>query len=251
MSNLTMIKFLLLNINGEYLPQTRVDKPHSHPEWQFDYIAEGEVLLTTFGKPLHLKKGEAAISPPDYPHELQWLKKTRISSIHFFWDEKPDIDYCKPAYITAGTISQNLLDDFLKYGQYTDKSSINNAACYFHILLSRLFKLSKADSNRKLTLKDITLKEFEENKYQPLKIPELAEKCKLSVNHFIRKFKAETGSTPANFILQCRIARACELIRHSDANLTNIAYTLGFADLYTFSKAFKKIVGVAPSRFEE
>lgn len=112
--------------------------------------------------------------------------------------------------------------------------------------MSRYFKNSCADSSAVNSLKDAVLRLLEKNNFQPAPVSEAAKFCRMSVNHFIRMFKAETGETPARFIAGVRMKRAMELMRQSEMNLTGIAMTLGFPDLYSFSKAFKRSTGMTP-----
>ncbi len=64
-----------------------------------------------------------------------------------------------------------------------------------------------------------------------------------------RKLKAVTGWSVNGLIREIRIREALKLLRHSEKNISEIAYQLGFSDPLYFSKYFKKEVGVAPQHY--
>ncbi|WP_297334471.1 AraC family transcriptional regulator [Flavobacterium sp.] len=79
----------------------------------------------------------------------------------------------------------------------------------------------------------------------------LAEEAKISSYHFIRLFKKAFGLSPYQYILKKRLSFADELLKEG-SSVTETAYLSGFADIASFSKAYKKQYGVAPTfRFKQ
>jgi AraC-like DNA-binding protein len=79
----------------------------------------------------------------------------------------------------------------------------------------------------------------------------LARKAHISREHFCRVFKARFGQSPMAYKQERRIAAACNLLRSTSLQCKEIANRLGYADMYTFSRAFKKIVGRSPRSFRQ
>jgi len=67
--------------------------------------------------------------------------------------------------------------------------------------------------------------------------------------HFIRSFKALTGLTPYQYVLQLRIEKAKDLLGNTAATVTEISYSLGFSSASQFYRAFLKSVGMTPETF--
>lgn len=86
-----------------------------------------------------------------------------------------------------------------------------------------------------------------ENLRAPLDVGLLAEVAGLSRNYLARRFKARFGMTMLRYVLECRIARARELIETTDAPIQSIAAQVGIADLQRFNKAFRRVTGSSPS----
>ena len=54
-------------------PATRPDPPHSHPNEQITYVAEGELFLFLGEEKHHLSPGDVFLVPPDLPHCIQTI----------------------------------------------------------------------------------------------------------------------------------------------------------------------------------
>ncbi|MEO6612398.1 MAG: helix-turn-helix domain-containing protein [Chitinophagaceae bacterium] len=81
-------------------------------------------------------------------------------------------------------------------------------------------------------------------------IKEIARHCMMSEFHFFRSFRNAFGQTPYNYLLERRLNHAKTLLAGKNKPLTEIASLCGFADLFTFSKAFKRKFGTAPSFYQ-
>lgn len=81
-----------------------------------------------------------------------------------------------------------------------------------------------------------------------ININSLAREANLSAFHFSRSFKNAFGISPYQYVLNRRLDRSVELLKSGDFMLTEIAYQVGFNDIYSFSKSFKKRFNTCPSR---
>ena len=77
----------------------------------------------------------------------------------------------------------------------------------------------------------------------------LAAQAGLSVEAFIRWFKAATGRTPAAFVAERRIREACRRLAFSDDSIEEVAAAVGFANRHHFSRVFKQHAGCGPAQF--
>lgn len=78
------------------------------------------------------------------------------------------------------------------------------------------------------------------------RVADLARRSGYTLDHFIRLFRSVRGMTPGEYIIQCRIKAAAELLRFSAHGVGEIAALLGYCDVYAFSKQFRQRMGVAP-----
>lgn len=90
---------------------------------------------------------------------------------------------------------------------------------------------------------------LEENFSVRVDINTLAKKVALSKFHFSRSFKSVFGLSPHQFILNKRLEKSAQLIIEGKLMITDIACQVGFSDIYSFSKSFKKRFNACPSSF--
>jgi len=85
----------------------------------------------------------------------------------------------------------------------------------------------------------------------PLSIHELAGDAAMSPYHFLRTFRRVAGTTPHQFILRTRLQDAAVGLRQSSQTILDIALDAGFADLSTFNRRFRSIMGMTPSAYRQ
>jgi AraC family transcriptional activator of pobA len=76
-----------------------------------------------------------------------------------------------------------------------------------------------------------------------------ADRLAIHVNHLNKVLKEVTGNTTTQIIGKRILQEAKILLRQTNWNLSEIAYTLGFDDLAHFSNFFKKQTSAAPGAF--
>jgi AraC family transcriptional regulator len=82
-----------------------------------------------------------------------------------------------------------------------------------------------------------------------LSLQALANESGYSRVHFVRMFKAATGSSPHNYLLNLKLERARELLKNPSMPLIDIALDCGFSSHSHMSRLFHKFVGVTPSAY--
>jgi AraC family transcriptional regulator len=78
-------------------------------------------------------------------------------------------------------------------------------------------------------------------------IEELASSCMMSPFHFSRAFKHLFKVAPYQYVISSRLQKARELMKNGALSMGEIALLTGFADISSFSKAFRKKYGQPPS----
>ncbi len=96
------------------------------------------------------------------------------------------------------------------------------------------------------------LHQYVEQSYsEPISLGRAAGIAALESSYFSTYFRAKVGITFTDWLRQVRIRKATELIEASDFSITEVAYEVGFADLTTFGRAFKKHTRMTPSEFKK
>jgi signal transduction histidine kinase/ligand-binding sensor domain-containing protein/DNA-binding response OmpR family regulator len=80
-------------------------------------------------------------------------------------------------------------------------------------------------------------------------VEELAHKLHMSRMQLYRKTKSLTAKTPSEIIREFRLQRAGDLLKTKRYNIADVTYQVGYNDLKTFRRQFKKFYGVTPSEY--
>ena len=84
---------------------------------------------------------------------------------------------------------------------------------------------------------------------RPWTLESLARAVGLSRTALAQKFRAALGDTPLNYLRLLRMQQAMRLLTESTRPLDAVATEVGYQDAFSFSKVFKRTVGVAPRDF--
>jgi AraC family transcriptional regulator len=88
---------------------------------------------------------------------------------------------------------------------------------------------------------------IENNLHQPLSLESVANVFNMSKYYFHRLFSAMMGCSLNNYILSRRLNTSLHFIQSVDISLTDISYQLNFGTPSSFTRAFKRQYGIAPS----
>lgn len=74
----------------------------------------------------------------------------------------------------------------------------------------------------------------------------------LSRTYMFTKIKGLTGQSPNEFIASVRLKESVAyMVNHPDANVTDVAFALGFGSTSYFIKCFKEMYGVTPNKYRQ
>lgn len=85
--------------------------------------------------------------------------------------------------------------------------------------------------------------------HRPLAVEELAAAAGLRPQPFIRAFRRAYGTTPAQFVIERRVARACRLLLDTGLDLPAVARACGFPDRHYLTRRFTRAMGVGPAAY--
>ena len=87
--------------------------------------------------------------------------------------------------------------------------------------------------------------------HQKICIPDIAEALGVSESHLSRIFKKETGESIQKYSMHMRIERAENLLKYSEASLTEISGYLCFSSQSHFGKVFKVYKNMTPKQYRD
>ena len=90
-----------------------------------------------------------------------------------------------------------------------------------------------------------------ENVGEDLTVTSLAARIFMSERSFARKFKEETGSTPAHYVEMARLQAARVALEQSASNVDAIALETGFGNAERMRRSFQRHLGVSATDYRE
>ncbi len=88
-----------------------------------------------------------------------------------------------------------------------------------------------------------------ENYAEPMSIAAVAARVNMSESSFSRYFSKATESTFTAFVNRVRVHKACELLMHSENQISSICYAVGYNNVANFNRRFREVKGITPTEF--
>ena len=108
-------------------------------------------------------------------------------------------------------------------------------------------KIEKLEADRLNKIFQHTSNNFQKK----ITLTEIASVANLSAKAFCRYFKSKTRKTYYDFLLEVRVAHACNLLLEKDMTIYEVCYDSGFNNLSNFNRYFKKIMSKTPLEFKK
>lgn len=85
--------------------------------------------------------------------------------------------------------------------------------------------------------------------YATVKVSDVARSIGINRSYLTSIFKKKTGFSPQEYLLQCRLNAARDLLLNTDHSVQEVARQVGYENPLTFSKMFKNAYGVSPRNY--
>ncbi|HZF67902.1 MAG TPA: helix-turn-helix domain-containing protein, partial [Gemmatirosa sp.] len=89
------------------------------------------------------------------------------------------------------------------------------------------------------------------NLAEPLTVEAMARHAHASVRHFARRFRAETGTTPLQWLVQQRVLLARRLLETTELTVEQVAARAGFGSALSLRQHFQRETLVAPRAYRQ
>ena len=184
-----------------------------------------------------------------YEVTLEGESSTVISMDFEFEDEPPMTPFCLNIGNYAGIAS--LMSDAEQC--YRTRKVGFEAECmaYFYKVIATLIRFDSETLLPSAYKKIESAVNYLHEHYTDtnFRISTLSEIAGINPKYFGILFHKKFGQTPKEYSLSLRIERAKELLCAEKCDIADVAISLGFSDVYHFTKTFKAAVGVPPGEY--
>lgn len=119
------------------------------------------------------------------------------------------------------------------------------------LFLTMTFRKMALPMQLKLGMNENLLTYLRNNCASHLPMGQTAKKCGYAQAYFSRRFKKLTGRTYTDFLVDCRIEKACKLLQETDRSVDDILFSCGFSDRTKFFKRFYDKTGTTPAKYQK
>ncbi|CAM3010574.1 helix-turn-helix domain-containing protein [Rariglobus hedericola] len=262
------------------MPEQGAMAVHRHEFSELTIITAGTALHVTAEGRYPIAAGDVFFIPPDQPHGFADVRGLGLVNVLFLPKRLPEptdelrrmagwqaLFESEPKYRDAQGFAGHLrlppeelervttlvreleaeTRDYMKGGTVLVEALFTQLV----VRLARSYGAHASPAGRRLLAVQKAIRHIEEKHAEAVELNVLAKKAGMSLSTFKRAFKAVTGTSPIDYLLQVRLARACHLLRDADTTVTEAALAAGFGDGNYFARQFRARMGCTPREWRE
>lgn len=158
-------------------------------------------------------------------------------------------DYCKKKNFYDEKYVEGLKQWNTKIDNgYSEKMLIDETKNFINFAVSHIIEEKKEKDIKPIR---IVKKYIEENFMQEINLGQLAQLVDMNSSYLSSIFKKETGMTYSEYLVCCRIEKACKMLVETNMSINDVALQSGYQDSRYFSKQFAKQIGLKPSEYRK
>ncbi|MCK4998570.1 MAG: AraC family transcriptional regulator [Anaerohalosphaera sp.] len=241
------------------------NRPCGCDEYIINICVSGKGWFELGNNETQVREGQFFILPANRPHRyasdtespwtLYWTHFKGVNAQHYF-QQLPDRN---PLANIDGQTMETVTQLYEHcFGCLETGFSIRNlihASTTFNQILSYLFfhnpSYVQGISIPQFRVIEGSINYMRLNIVQQFELHQFADQANMSIAHYSRVFKAQTGSSPINYFIKLKIQIACRLLTTTDKSIRQVALALGYEDQFYFSRIFRKVMSVSPSQYQQ
>lgn len=147
---------------------------------------------------------------------------------------------------------ESVMMDIMEEGRFDSPHKEENCAALAKVLLRRIgdaIKMKREDKQAaKATYR--RCRQYICAHFSSVRsLAQVAEACDVSVPYICRLFEVYGETSPYGLLTKLRMSRAAMMLATTQMHVSKIAHQVGYRNIPQFSRMFKAIYGVPPSRF--
>lgn len=232
---------------------------HGHDAYELELITQGRGRQWINNTPVPLKRGSMYVLTLSDVHRIEAETPLHVISIHFLPEiaQQLDIDRLESYFMQLApedlSLFLPLAFSVVQENGQDKPYHIQRMLSVTMLMLVHLIrngeKQRPAETGKRLQK---ALKFIQDNYANPsLRLKDAADACCLSACHFSSTFHSITGCGFSEYLMSYRLHRASTLLADEKANVSEIAYEVGFSSLSHFFRVFRKAYGCTPRQYRQ
>lgn len=252
---------MLYNCGFQQCPPGYAWGPAVRDHHLIHFVTSGHGVLSFGGKQYAVSPGDAFYCAPNCtvhycadltdPWEYYWVgfngtEAERLMHLTCLSSEHP-VEHFDDSELLRSCILE--ITKSVGTAPYQEARMIGGLYQFLSVLMERANRTATGSSASQYV--DKAMQYIQYNYSRSIDVTDIAAHVGVSRSHLYRVFVKHLGISPNDFLIRFRINEACSLLRKRSLSIGEISFSVGFADQLYFSRQFKKIKGVSPSKYLE
>ncbi len=244
-----------------YITRRGISEMVSYDLFVLEYVTAGKGYLEALGERTQVTEGDFYLINCKIPHcyysdgkdpfEKKWIN-VRGSFLDALC---PLILQGRPyAVLPLGDRAGQVMEEIHKKIRRTTPADSDQMLSFTMKRILDLFLMAdryRTEEMESLSQVERIVRYIEQNICLDLHVGDLCEHFYISASTLYRRFMAEFGVSPKEFIMQKKIEVSKRMIAANESTFHSIASVLHFCDVHHFLRCFKAYTGMSPSQYRE
>lgn len=220
--------------------------PAVRTHWLLHYVVYGFGRFERGGISYPVKPGEIFVIPPyerTY-YEADSKKPWRYIWIGFTTNEKVPEQLNKPVVHCPG--AGKIFEDMLQCGKLE-----NGRTAFLCAKLWELFSLLMETTAPAADYVQMACSCMHAEYANGITVRQVADQLNINRSYLSDLFRSQMGISPQQYLIQLRLEKAAQLLTVHHETPSTAGISVGYPDLYHFSRIFKQHFGVSPRNYQK
>ena len=240
-------KILPMSLGFESCASEHSFGPAVRSYWVLHYVVSGKGNYHVGNNVFNLKPGQCFLI---HPGEITFYQSDKDDPWTYIWIHfNTELSsFNKLPYIIESSHLKNVFERIYKEHSFSDEFPALTISKVWEVIngLCENFTENNVTNYTKRAIEIIKAQYMYD-----LSVQKIADQINLDRSYFTNVFKKDTGISPQRYLIQYRMQKALHLLKCEKYSVSVIANSVGYSDLFTFSRSFKKFFGVAPQKYKE
>ncbi|AZN43072.1 AraC family transcriptional regulator [Paenibacillus albus] len=198
----------------------------------------------------HLEPCKAYFIPADERDVRDWeMELAQVEGYLFLIERQEATIRYEALTLPATALYIRLCDNIVSSTSSEDALERFRGHIYFQELLYELYRVRDQWKSNSRTAVAHTRAYMDDHYGEEISIESLASMAGISPAYYMEIFKKIVGRSPIDYLTSVRINAARRLLDNTGAPARQVAESVGYKDPFYFSRQFKRVTGVSPSRY--
>lgn len=237
---------------------------------EISYIVSGEGIFTTDNVETHVYPGQIYMNSKNHTHSIEADKNMPLRYYYIAFEFNEDAVGYEPLINFFKELHQPVIDDKFDIMVYFSKimDELYNKTTFYSDVMESLIKTIIIHTYRSYKQQKLirlpnkstkivgytiysVIMYVNEHIYDIHDVRSISDNLGYSYSYLSHLFRDKMGMTLQNYINIKKIEKAIELMKCQRINITQVAEKLNYEAVQSFSKSFKRTIGMSPIEYQK